>query len=375
MSEDLSEFHDELRTVARELLATGADAALDRKRLARTGWLGLEAAAEYDGAEATFAEVAVILHEIGRAAAPGPYPTVAALGIATLERLQPTPDRNRLLHDTVAGNATPVPVLDAEGTGGTAAVRPVAAAPTGQASAPWPASSGPFRLVGDSSDRSVSGTTEFVLDADAADCLLLFAHEEDGTPVVVPVDPAAAGLTVTAQPVVDLTRRLGTVTAENVAVEQIWHFAGDPDDALRYLRDRAAVAVACDSLGLSEAMLEATVDYAKVREQFGRQIGSFQAVKHACADMLVQLTIARKLVDAAIRSLTDEPDDGAAVAMAASYACAAAVDIAGKAMQLHGGIGYTWESGIHTYLKRALLNRSLYGSPAAHRRHLAQRYR
>ncbi|WP_019930679.1 acyl-CoA dehydrogenase family protein [Nocardia sp. BMG111209] len=375
MSEDLSEFHDELRTVARELLTADSGAALDRRQLARTGWLGLEAADEYDGAEATFAEVAVILHEFGRAAAPGPYPTVAALAITTLEQLQPSPERDRLLRDTVAGAATPVPVFDAELFG--ARDIPAESAPRssgGPAGAPDIPSVTPFRLVQAAGGTIVRGTADFVLDAPAADRLLVLALDEGGTPVVVPVDPSAPGLTVTTRPVVDLTRSIAEVTADDVAVQEIWRFVDNPYEALRYLRDRAAVAIACDSLGLSEAMLDATVDYARVREQFGRPIGSFQAVKHACADMLVQITIARKLVDAAIDGLTDESADGAAAAMAASYACTAAVEIAGKAMQLHGGIGYTWESGIHTYLKRAMLNRSLYGSPAEHRRRLSRRY-
>ena len=145
--------------------------------------------------------------------------------------------------------------------------------------------------------------------------------------------------------------------------------------AARHLRERAAVAVACDSLGVSEAMLSATVSYAKVRHQFGRAIGSFQAVKHACADMLMTISVSRQLVSAAVDAVAEaRPDAGVAVAMAKSYACGTAVDIAGKAMQLHGGIGYTWESGIHVYLKRAALNRSLFGSPAAHRKELAKRY-
>ena len=105
-------------------------------------------------------------------------------------------------------------------------------------------------------------------------------------------------------------------------------------------------------------------------------IGSFQAVKHACADMAVQIAVARQLVGAAVgcRRATIGADATTAASMAKSYACGAAVDVVGKAMQLHGGIGYTWESGIHVYLKRAALNRSLFGSPAAHRRQLAQRY-
>jgi alkylation response protein AidB-like acyl-CoA dehydrogenase len=144
---------------------------------------------------------------------------------------------------------------------------------------------------------------------------------------------------------------------------------------VRRLLDRAAVAVACDSLGLSEAMLAATVAYAKVRHQFGRAIGSFQAVKHACADMQVAIAVSRQLVSAAVEAVAEDRADAAvAAAMAKSYTCAAAVDVVGKAMQLHGGIGYTWESGIHVYLKRAALNRALFGSPAAHRKELAKRY-
>ncbi|PRC49343.1 acyl-CoA dehydrogenase, partial [Mycobacterium sp. ITM-2017-0098] len=106
---------------------------------------------------------------------------------------------------------------------------------------------------------------------------------------------------------------------------------------------RAEVAVACDSLGIAEQMLSATVDYVAVRHQFGRPIGSFQAVKHACADMLVAIEVSRQLVAEAVAAVSDGTDAGVAAAMAKSYTCSAAVDVAGKAMQLHGGIGYTWE--------------------------------
>ena len=111
-----------------------------------------------------------------------------------------------------------------------------------------------------------------------------------------------------------------------------------------------------------------------MRHQFGRPIGSFQAVKHACADMLVSIEVSRQLVAGAVAAVSDNADSGAPAAMAKAHACSAAVEVAGKAMQLHGGIGYTWESGIDAHLKRAALNRSLFGSPAAHRKKLARRY-
>lgn len=354
--DDFSELHDELRAVARDMLAkAGADAALEWRLIARSGWLGLEAPGAFDGADATFAEVAVILREIGRAAARGPYPAVAVLGVGALNLLEPGPGRDRLLRDTVSGAALPVVVLDGEGLEDAAET--------------------PFRVTRTPRGPLLHGTAAFVPDAPGADRLLVPALDQDGTTVIVDVDPRAAGLIVTEQPVVDATRCFGRVVADAVGAEAVLRFAGDPQHALQCLRERAAVAVACDSLGLSETMLDATVAYAGVREQFGRKIGSFQAVKHACADMLVRVTVARKLVEAAVRSQAgDEPDAAVAAAMAKSYTCAAAVDITGKAMQLHGGMGYTWESGVHVYLKRAALNRSLFGSPALHRRRLAERY-
>jgi alkylation response protein AidB-like acyl-CoA dehydrogenase len=350
-----AELHDELRAVARDLLGkAGGEAAADWRLIARSGWLGLEAPAAFDGADATFAEVAVVLREIGRAAALGPYATVAVLGVGALNLLEPSPDRDRLLRGAVSGAVLPVLVLDGEAVGETR-----------------------FHLERTPRGPLLHGAADFVLDAPAADRLLVPAVDQDGTTVVVDIEPRAAGPIVTEQPVLDATRAFGRVVADGVAVgsESLWRFAGAPERAVRRLFDRAAVAVACDSLGLSEAMLAATVGYAQAREQFGRPIGSFQAVKHACADMLVQVRVAGKLIEAAVRGQADdEPDATVAASMAKSYTCAAAVEVAGRAMQLHGGMGYTWESGVHTYLKRATLNRSLFGSPARHRRRLAERY-
>jgi alkylation response protein AidB-like acyl-CoA dehydrogenase len=134
------------------------------------------------------------------------------------------------------------------------------------------------------------------------------------------------------------------------------------------------VAVACDSLGVSRAMLDATVAYAKVRSQFGRPIGSFQAVKHQCADMLVGISVTEELVRAAVDDLAaGDPRASVSASMAKAHAGATAVEVAGTAMQLHGGIGYAWESGVHVYLKRAVLDRALFGSPGHHRRLLAER--
>ncbi|MDT5245656.1 MAG: hypothetical protein QOD36_3032 [Mycobacterium sp.] len=335
MAREFDEFHKELRSVAGDLLAK--DRTVEWSILADAGWTGLEVPDDLGGAGATFGEVAVVCEEIGRAASATDYLGSTVLAVGLLKSLQPSDSRDELLTGVAAGSIRPAVVI------------------------------GSFTLDG----GRLSGHAEFVPDADGADRLLVVAADSDGSPVAIEV----AAPTATPQPVLDETRRLATVSAEAAEVAQLLRFDGDPHEQVRRLLDRAAIAVACDSLGLSEAMLAATVAYAKVRNQFGRPIGSFQAVKHACADMQVAIAVSRQLISAAVEAVAeDRPDTGAAAAMAKSYACSAAVDVVGKAMQLHGGIGYTWESGIHVYLKRAALNRSLFGSPAAHRRQLAQRY-
>lgn len=316
-----AEFHEELCSVASDLLAK--DREVDWAVLVDAGWTGLEVPEDVGGAGATFTETALILRQIGRAASANHYLGSAALTVAALEQ---APDE---LLAAVADGSSRFAVVTDE-----------------------------FALE----SGKLSGHAGFVPDAVGADRLLIVV--DDGVAVV----PASA-LTVSAQPVVDETRTLATVTADGAIPELVV-----PSVAASAVLDRAAVAIAVDSLGIAEQMLSATVDYVKVRHQFGRPIGSFQAVKHACADMLVAIEVSRQLVADAVGAVTEGADAAIPAAMAKSYTCSAAVDIAGKAMQLHGGIGYTWESGIHIYLKRATLNRSLFGSPATQRKRLSQRY-
>ncbi len=357
-----ADLHDELRAVARDLLGTADPGAAGKQtappdwaNLAAAGWLGLEIPATLGGAGATFAEVAVVLTELGRAAALSPYVGTAVLGVGALLALEPSARRDELLR-----------------TAATAAPRYALALATGEDREI------PFRL--EPTDRGgflLRGRATFVPDLAEAERILLLAWDPDRAPVIVVFAPGEHGLDIAATPVLDTARTLGTVTATGAAVPAggVLRFAGDPAAAARGLFDRGALATACDSLGVAEAALAATVAYVGVREQFGRPIGSFQAVKHACADMFVAVSVGRELIAAAARACAaNDVTAGVAVAMAASYGGDAAVDIAGRAMQLHGGIGYTWEAGLHVYLKRALLGRALFGTPAAHRARLAERF-
>ena len=332
MADDFAEFHDELRAVACDLLAKDREPGW--QELVDAGWVGIEVPDDLGGAGASFAETAILLDQIGRAAGVTGY---LGNGVLTVGALAATagPDSEALLGQVARGELRMAVAL------------------------------GEFALDG----SRLSGHAEFVPDAVGTDHLLVVTGSATGTGLaLVP----SRELTVEVQPVLDETRRLATVTADAAPVATVLGFAHDRGVAA--LLDRAAVAIACDSLGVAEQMLTATVDYVRVRHQFGRPIGSFQAVKHACADMLVHIEVSRRLVADAVALVAAGGDTEIAAAMAKAHATSTAVAVAGKAMQLHGGIGYTWESGIHAFLKRAALNRSLFGSPAAHRKKLAKRY-
>jgi alkylation response protein AidB-like acyl-CoA dehydrogenase len=362
MASGFTELHDDLRQVARDVLGRGAPrpgeglqpAPVPADVLASSGWSGLEVPETLDGAGATFAETAVVLEELGRFVSMSPMLGSVVLGVGALGLLEATPGSDE---------------LQAQVANGTVRLA-VAAWDGADVVSPSPA----FRLTADGSGARVDGRVDFVVDAPDADVVLVVA-QDDHSAAVIAVGAGDPSLGVVTQPLVDASRTAATVTANGLAVDpdRVWRFAGDDTAALRRLYDRAALAVACDGIGVAKAMLDATVAYAAVRQQFDRPIGSFQAVKHQCADMLVSIQVAEILVSDAIDALVgDDPDASVAVSRAAARAGDVAVEVAGTAMQLHGGIGYTWESGVHCHLKRAMLDRSLFGSPAAHRRAIAQ---
>jgi len=205
-----------------------------------------------------------------------------------------------------------------------------------------------------------------VAGADGADLFILFAPGGDDGPEVHLV--GSEQVAVTPVPTLDPTRRLGrpewaptpgTMVASGAA-------AGA---CIQRTRDRAAVATAAQLLGLSDRMITMTAEYARARHQFGKPIGSFQAVKHLLAGAQVKLEFARPLVYAAAWSLDDgEPTASRAASTAKAYASDAATEAAGVALQVHGAIGYTWECDLHLFLKRAWALAEAWGSAADHRR-------
>ena len=233
MAVDASDLHDELRAVARSMLAELRDrgspeAGAAWRRLAEAGWLGLDVPEACGGAEATFAEVAVVLEEMGRAPVPTAYMGTAVLGTGLLALLSPGDERDDLLSGAAAGEARLAVAMASEACD--------------------PAGVEDFRLSRTAAGPRLHGGSPFVLDAPGADRLLVLAREPDGTRVVVVLDPAADGVSVEPRPLIDATRQVGAVEVgeaggDGLAVDEgaVWRFAGDPDAAAGRLLDRVAL--------------------------------------------------------------------------------------------------------------------------------------
>jgi alkylation response protein AidB-like acyl-CoA dehydrogenase len=216
----------------------------------------------------------------------------------------------------------------------------------------------------------LNGVARFVHGAGAADLLLFLARSETGLCHLL-VSTPAAGIRLRTQHSIDLTRRFSEVTFEEVAVGPSQALEGAADDVLTRAIDLATVVQAAEAVGAADHLFNETVDYLKVRMQFGRTIASFQAVKHRLADLLMSLEGMRAAAHYAALALSDNFDDRpAAVSTAGSFVGDGFAALCGEALQLHGGIGFTWEHDVHLFIRRAITNKGLYGDPSWHREQL-----
>lgn len=215
--------------------------------------------------------------------------------------------------------------------------------------------------VQSSVDR-LSGRIPCVLGATRSQQLLVPVHDGQSTSLWL-VDCADPGVAVSRRPLLDQSREAADVVLDDVAARRL---AMDGAAALDEIAARAAVLVAADTLGACERMLQLAVDYSKQRQQFGRPIGSFQAVKHAAAQMLVTVESSMSVVYYAAQS-TEEglPERATHAAVAKAQVTGYGAELADTALTLHGAVGYTWEHDLHLFYKRAKLNRVLFGTPAA----------
>jgi alkylation response protein AidB-like acyl-CoA dehydrogenase len=347
----------ELATSARVRAAMESGGLPDRKldaELAATGLWGLETPEEYGGGGASFHELATVLRELGSRAAASHLTTSAVLGAGAVLLGGSAEQRERWLPSLAAGR-----------TSGTAALTEwcVTTSPTGR-----------VRAERRGSGWILAGGASHVLNARVSDLLVVPATAGPDRLVAV-VPRGAAGVAVEPVAMTDATRCVDHLTLDGVLVPDadVLAIGEDADRLLAALVNRAAVAIAADSAGNARRVLEMTVAYAREREQFGRPIGSFQAVKHQAADMLVNAETSAALLDAAVQEVAAEPVTcDVAVSMAKEYGCERAATNAGVALQLHGGIGYTWEHDLHIYFKRAKLNELLFGDGRWHRGRVAR---
>ncbi|MFJ4840753.1 acyl-CoA dehydrogenase family protein [Streptomyces sp. NPDC088746] len=335
----------------RRVMETGAgyDRAVWRRLAGELGLTGLIVPEEYGGAGAGVAELAVVMEEMGRALMCGPYLSGAVLAAAVLLRSGDARACAELLPGIADGSVIAT-VAVAEGNHD---VRDLARV---RASA---------RRDGDL--HRLYGEKTLVIDGHTAGLLLVAARTEAGLSLFA-VDGAADGMLREELPALDPTRKLARIALDGVFARLIGT-EGAAGTALEEALDLAAVALAAEQTGGAERCLELSVEYAKTREQFGRPIGAFQAIKHKCADMLLEVQAAKAAVEYAA-GLWGQDDAGAERGLAASTARAhcsdAYVHAAGETVQIHGGIGFTWEHDAHLYLRRAKSSALLLGSTSWH---------
>ena len=314
--------------------------------VAKLGWSGLIVPEEFGGAGLGMLDMAMLLEEGGYAAMPGPFLFSSVLAASALKFGGSTELNSKWLAPLGEGKAIGT-VAVVERAGSIEAID--IAATASKDGARW----------------RLDGTKMFVPYANVADFVVVAARNDAGEILLFVVDTKSPGVTVRSLKNLDLTRRISAVELKDV-----------PADALRggvdlfaKLIDVAAVAIAADSLGGTERALEMAVEYSKIREQFGKPIGSVQALKHAAAEIVADLEPARALVWYAAHGAGENSSREAS--MAKARLCDIYSRGTDRAVLMHGGIGFTWEHDMHLWFKRARFNESYFGSPGYHRERVA----
>ncbi len=371
-------FNDEqelLRSTARKFLENECASEFVRKRMAEPagitdefwgkvaeqGWLGLVFPEAYGGSGLGFVDLTVLMEEMGRAVMPGPFVSTVLLGGLTIQEAGTPGQKEAWLPKISAGQAkTALAWTEPSGRWDAGGVTTTAKPAAGG----W----------------VLSGTKLFVLDAHLADVLVVVARSaetkqsEDGISLLlVPKD--SPGLEVRLLPTMDQTRKLCEVILNDVRVgaDAVLGTMGRGWSPLARVVERATLALCAEMCGGAQRVLDMTVDYAKIRVAFGRPIGSYQGVKHKAADMLVDVENAKSLTYYAAWAVDENVPEAALAASMAKACCSDAYrKVAAAGIQLHGGIGFTWEHDLHLYFKRAKSSEFTFGDATYHRERVAQ---
>ena len=343
----------------RELMesADGSDARVWSYAGSQLGLQGIAIPEQYGGAGFTFVEQAIVLEELGAALYPGPYLASAVLAAAALLASSDEGAKRDLLPGIASGEM-------------------VAALAFTEDNGSWEPDAISLTATRDGDAWVLDGHKSFVLDGHVADLVLAVARTGEGLSLFG-IDAATAGnsggLERRELQALDQTRRLGRLEFSAVPARLIGT-PGEGRGILERALDVAAVALAAEQLGGAQRALDMAVEYAKIRHQFGRPIGSFQAIKHRCADLLLEVESLRSAVAYAAAAVAE---DSAEVPVVAALVKALASDtyfhVAAENIQIHGGIGFTWEHDAHLYFKRAAASQLFLGDAAYHRERLADR--
>ena len=329
-------------------------------KLAEQGWLGLVLPEAYDGMGLGFVDLTVLMEEMGRAVVPGPYfSTVLLGGLAVLEAGSEAQKKEWLPKIAAGQKRVTLAWVEPSAMLGAAGVTLAAKAAGG--------------------GHTLSGTKLFVPDAHTADAVVVAARTntgtgEDGVSLFL-VPRQAKGVEVKLLPTMDQTRKLCEVTLTGVSVgpEALLGAPGLGWTPLARVLDRACVALCAEMCGGAQKVLDMTVEYAKIRQAFGKPIGSYQGVKHKAADMLVEVENSKSITYYAAWAMDEGSAEGPlAVSMAKAYVSDAYRRVSAAGIQLHGGIGFTWEHDLHLYFKRAKGSEFTFGDATYHRERVAQ---
>ena len=342
-------------TAVREQMETesGYDAAVWSQMGEQLGLQGLAIPEEFGGSGYSFVELGIVLEEQGRALLCAPFFSTVVLAA------------NTLLHSgDDAAKAAHLP--------GIASGETIATLAFTEPSGKWDESGITTEATASGDGWTLNGVKSFVLDGHTAGLIIVAARTGKGVSLFT-VAGDAAGLTRTALSTMDQTRKQAKLEFANTPATLLGT-EGDGWAVLSTVLDLAAVGLAAEQVGGAQKVLEQAVEYAKVRVQFGRPIGSFQAIKHKCADMLLEVESAKSAAYYGMWCAAEQNDELPSVAsLAKAYCSEAYFHATAENIQIHGGIGFTWEHPAHLYFKRAKSSELLFGDPTYHRELLAQR--
>ncbi|MHB8681135.1 MAG: acyl-CoA dehydrogenase family protein [Acidimicrobiales bacterium] len=342
-------------TEVRRLMETtdGHDPAVWEQMANQLGLQAMHIPEEYGGAGFSYVELIVVLEEMGAALLCAPYFSTVALAANALLSSNDEAAKKDYLAGIAAGETIATLALTED-------------------SGRWDLDGITLGASAQGDGWKLDGHKMFVLDGHTANLILVAARTGKGVSLFA-VEGDAAGLTRTALATMDQTRKQARLEFSGTAARLIGE-EGAAGSVLTRTLDLAAVALAAEQVGGAQRCLDMSVDYAKTRIQFGRPIGSFQAIKHKCADMLLEVESAKSAAYYAGWAAAEESDELPVVAsLAKSYCSEAYFHAAAENIQIHGGIGFTWEHDAHLYFKRAKSSELLLGDPTYHRELLAQR--